>query len=213
MSEPRTYGGESREERTSRRRRSFLDAGLEVFGTTGYRAATVRHLCREAGVTDRYFYAEFASTEELLLAVYDECTARLLDAVVAATAGLGTGPQPAVETLAQVALDAFLGVIEDDRRLARVVWFEVLGVSADVERHYLAGMGDFGGLVVGLLASHGELAPLGETAVETMTAAAVGAINHVTMSWVAADLATPRALLVEPLAAFLAHASRAMLTE
>jgi AcrR family transcriptional regulator len=52
----RSYGGESANDRLARRRRQLLDAGLELFGTTGYRATTVRQLCREARVSDRYFY-------------------------------------------------------------------------------------------------------------------------------------------------------------
>ena len=67
----RTYAGESLSERTARRRQQFLDAGLQVFGTTGYRTATVRQLCKQAGLTDRYFYESFASTEDLLVAVYE----------------------------------------------------------------------------------------------------------------------------------------------
>ena len=64
----RTYGGESADDRLTRRRRQLLDAGLELFGTAGYRATTVRQLCREAKVSDRYFYEQFDSTEDLLLA-------------------------------------------------------------------------------------------------------------------------------------------------
>ena len=43
----RAYAGESLAERRARRRLSFLDAGLQVFGTTGYRTATVRQLWRD----------------------------------------------------------------------------------------------------------------------------------------------------------------------
>lgn len=43
-------------------------------------APTVRQLCREAKGSDRYFYEQFDSTEDLLLAVYDECTRGLEEA-------------------------------------------------------------------------------------------------------------------------------------
>ena len=55
------------------RRAAFLEAGFELIGTEGYRAATVRAVCKQAGYTDRYFYQLFGSTEGLLLAV---CTHR-----------------------------------------------------------------------------------------------------------------------------------------
>ena len=72
----RVYGGENQEERRARRRQQFLDAGLQVFGTLGYRAATVRSLCKQAGLTDRYFYESFDTTEDLLVGVYrQQCEA------------------------------------------------------------------------------------------------------------------------------------------
>jgi AcrR family transcriptional regulator len=141
VSTGRTYAGASASDRAEDRRRRLLDAGLQVLGTDGYRAATVRRICREARVADRYFYECFDGTEALLLAVYAECTARLRDAVPPALAAApGTDPL----TLARAGLDAFLRVVEDDPRLARVVWFEVLGVSPEVEQTSLETMSDFG---------------------------------------------------------------------
>ncbi|MBJ7353180.1 MAG: helix-turn-helix transcriptional regulator, partial [Rhodococcus sp.] len=58
----RAYGGESAADRDDRRRRQLLDAGLRVFGSVGYRAATVRGLCREAKIADRHFYQYFDKT-------------------------------------------------------------------------------------------------------------------------------------------------------
>lgn len=72
-------------ERQEARRRRLLDAGLEVFGTDGFRAATVSRICREAGLTNRYFYEHFADREACLRAVYDglvtEAQRRLAEAI------------------------------------------------------------------------------------------------------------------------------------
>lgn len=68
----RTYGGLSDAERKIERRERFLEAGLEVFGTVGLRGATVRALCKAAGLTERYFYESFAETEALFCAVYEQ---------------------------------------------------------------------------------------------------------------------------------------------
>ena len=87
----RTYGGRSADERHALQRRRFLDAGLELFGTIGFRATTVRALCREAGLTDRYFYKNFDHMEACLIAVYTEAIAALERKVVAA---LATHPMP-----------------------------------------------------------------------------------------------------------------------
>lgn len=202
----RTYAGESASDRHARRRRQLLDAGLEVFGTSGYRSATVRQLCREAQVSDRYFYEQFDSTEDLLLAVYDECTTRLEQAAVAA---LGDTADD-VGDLARRGLDAFLAVVEADTRLTRVVWFEVLGVSARVEATYLARMQSFGHLMLGVLAQRGTTAHISEEARELTAAASVGAVSHAVVTWAGTGFTTDRAILTETLATFLAGAATAL---
>src|ERR1700760_2964539 len=66
----RSYGGLAREERVAARRARFIEAGVELFGTHGFRGATVRGVCAAAGLTDRYFYESFPTLEALLAAVY-----------------------------------------------------------------------------------------------------------------------------------------------
>ena len=203
----RTYGGESATDRLARRRRQLLDAGLELFGTAGYRATTVRQLCREAKISDRYFYEQFDSTEDLLLAVYAECTARLEEAAVAA---LGDPGDP-VRDLARRGLDAFLAVVESDPRLARVVWFEVLGVSARVETAYLARMQSFGHLMVGVVAGQEGAADVPEVDRALMATTAVGAVTYTVMTWANAGFSPTRVQVAETLAQFLAGATTALL--
>ncbi len=208
MSAGRSYGGESPEDRASRRRRQLLDAGLEVFGTQGYRQATVRQLCREAKVADRYFYEQFDHAEDLLLAVYEECTGRLEQAVLAAVADLDAGA--AVEALAESGLDAFLGVVEADPRLARLVWFEVLGVSSRVEAAYLERMHAFGRLLLGLLGERSlEIVEEPESAV--VVDALVGGISHAVMVWVTRGFTPPRAVVRRALERLLTGASAGLL--
>ena len=203
----RTYAGESATDRLVRRRRQLLDAGLELFGTAGYRATTVRQLCREARVSDRYFYEQFDSTEDLLLAVYAECTARLEQAALAGLADSGE----AVHELARRGLDAFLGVVESDPRLARVVWFEVLGVSARVEATYLARMQSFGHLMLDVLPQPETATALPATSRELLASTAVGAVSHTVVTWAGAGFSPDRAVVAETLARFLAGAAAALL--
>ncbi|WP_210438722.1 TetR/AcrR family transcriptional regulator [Nocardioides xinjiangensis] len=201
----RTYGGESATDRLTRRRRQLLDAGLELFGTAGYRATTVRQLCREAKVSDRYFYEQFDSTEDLLLAVYDECTGRLEEAALAAL-GEGDGE---VRELAHRGLDAFLAVVESDPRLARVVWFEVLGISSRVESTYLARMQSFGHLMLGVLPQP-RAAGIPDAARELLASATVGAVSHTVVTWTSAGFTPARAVVSDALARFLAGAASAI---
>lgn len=191
----RSYGGISADERTARRRRQLLDAGLEIFGSTGYRAATVRQVCRVAKVADRYFYDQFHTMEDLLVAVYQECVDRLEDSIAVPIQTAGS-----VAEMARLGLESFLAAVQDDPRLARVVWFEVLGVSPEVETTYLSRMARFGELLITAapapFAVVPELRPLVADAV-------IGGISHVVMTWLASGFAAPRADVVTALELFL----------
>ncbi|WP_210649122.1 TetR/AcrR family transcriptional regulator [Nocardioides sp. SYSU D00065] len=203
----RTYGGESATDRLARRRRQLLAAGLELFGTAGYQSTTVRQICRAARVSDRYFYEQFDSTEDLLLAVYGECTARLEEAALAA---LGDRQGPVGE-LARHGLDAFLTVVESDPRLARVVWFEVLGVSPRVESTYLARMQSFGHLMLGVVAERAGDQALTQQARELLASACAGAVSQSVVTWASAGFTPARAVVVDALAQFLSGAAAALL--
>jgi AcrR family transcriptional regulator len=195
----RNYAGEAPRDRTARRRRQLLDAGLEIFGTTGYRKATVRVICREAKVADRYFYEEFASTEDLLLAVYRECVETLRDTVLEAVAGLDDD----VATLAHDGLDAFFACVESDPRLARVVWFEVVGVSSRVEAAYIEQMKAFGEMLVLLLDQKGVRPDMRAEERSVVLLAVVGGVSQVVLNWVNDGFKPARPRLVRPLVGFL----------
>lgn len=197
----RNYGGETQAERKARRRQQFLTAGLDVFGTAGYRQATVRKLCRQAQLTDRYFYEEFGTTEDLLLAVYLDAIERIRTKL---TTSILEAQEPSSEVsreeqtdvLIRSTLDAFFAAIEDARVL-RVVWFEVLGISPRVDQTYTDSIRSFAGLVLQLAqVVHPALDP--EAAQHRMTAVSlVGAVSEAAKQWLLNDYREPRALMVE----------------
>lgn len=201
----RAYAGESLVERNLRRRGQLLDAGLEVFGTKGYHRATVRTLCRTAHIADRQFYAQFKSTEDLLLAVYNRCLDYLEATVLAALEGHDSD----VDTLAEVGLDAFFECVQQDPRLARVVWFEVLGVSPQVDAAYMARTLAFGELLIKV----SEDRDLEQSAVgaerQVIANALVGAISQTVLNWVYSDFDLPRHALVQPLVGLLRASTQA----
>lgn len=157
----RAYGGESAADRDDRRQRQLLDAGLRVFGSIGYRAATVRGLCREAKIADRHFYQYFDKTEDLLLAVYAECIAHLTNSVSEAIVQVDRDAD--LRAVTEQLLEPFFRVVEDPH-LARVVWMEVLGVSPRVEQTYLTVMQQFGTLLLGYLRTFAGDVPSGPEA-------------------------------------------------
>lgn len=131
MEPGRSYRGADATQRRDERRRRLVAAAIEVFGTEGYRNATVAKICASAGLTKRYFYESFNSSEDLLLAAYDHAVALLLDSV---RTGAETGTDP--DTRIRGAITGLFTRIADDPRMARLVLLEIIGISERVDQRY-----------------------------------------------------------------------------
>lgn len=98
----RTYGGATSGERRARRRAALLDAALDLVAGSGVKGLTVRGVCAEARLNDRYFYESFRSTDELVLAMLDEQMLAGSATIIEAIAKSSTSKDPVVRTRAAV---------------------------------------------------------------------------------------------------------------
>ena len=190
----RIYGGESREDRHLRRREQFLDAGLELIGREGYRAASVRALCRQAKLTDRYFYESFETVEDVLIGVYLRENERLRATVLAAIPPIQPGVT--VGEFARPALHAFFEVARTPL-VARVLWFEVLGVSDRVNRIYRDNIASYGQMLMMIVRSLYKMRQLSPAQEELLAMSIVGGISQTTMAWIVSDFSMPIEDLVD----------------
>jgi AcrR family transcriptional regulator len=125
----RTYRGITPAERKAERRERLLDAGLELFGTVGYARTSVRAVSAAAGLNSRYFYESFSSREDLLYSVYQRIVGDIFT-----RASEAVGREDTIEGQARAGLRAAWTVVTEDRRRARIVALEVVGVSERLER-------------------------------------------------------------------------------
>jgi AcrR family transcriptional regulator len=116
-------------ERRGQRRERLLAAGLDLFGTQGYAGSSIRAISAAASLNSRYFYESFSSREDLLFHVYQDAVGEIAIAVLEATAGAAS-----IEQQAREGLRASWRVLTGDRRKARVIVLEVVGVSERLER-------------------------------------------------------------------------------
>ncbi len=126
---PRRYRGVAASERRAQRRERFLEAGLELFGTRGYAGTSIRGVSAAASLNSRYFYESFTSREDLLYCVYRRIVRDLGSRAAAAVAAADT-----IEDKARAGLRAGWTALTEDRRKARIVALEVVGVSDRLER-------------------------------------------------------------------------------
>ena len=174
----RPYRGVSREERIAERRERLLDAGLELFGTRGFDATGVREICRQAGLTDRYFYESFRDNRALFCAVFDRATDDLFTAVALAVGAVDPEPEPQL----RAAIGVFVRKLADDPRLARIVFSEAGGAGAEVEQHMRGTLRRFTALVAATARPHlGASVP--DELVDVLAMSLVGTLERVVIEW------------------------------
>ncbi len=108
--------------RAAERRGQLVRAGYALLGREGAAATTMRAVCREAGLSLRYFYESFADREALLTEIYDQTAHGLADAVTArmSTASIDETAR------ARAAFDAAAQYFADDPRRGRIMFRETL---------------------------------------------------------------------------------------
>lgn len=196
----RTYAGTSMQQRQATRRQQFMQAGHVLFGTVGFRATTVRMLCKQAALTDRYFYESFDSIESLLAAVYqqriEQIQAQVLQAVLAVL------PEQPVEQVIASGLEAFFAAVECPQT-ARIVWLEVLGVSPRIDQLYLAAIENFTQMFSQFGRSVFPSLSLNEQELKILATGTIGAVSQATMAWLLSDYQASRATMVKSLTPLL----------
>ena len=164
-----------------------------MFGTTGYRTATVRQLCRQAELTDRYFYESFENTEDLLVAVYEREFEHLQQAVLAALADEAAQREPMLAV--ERALNAVFEMASEPR-VARVCWLEVLGVSPRVNDVYTRNIERFAALVVAFARQRFSTEDIDETESRMLGIALIGAVTQPIAHWLLGGYREDRTRLV-----------------
>ncbi|MGO3325633.1 TetR/AcrR family transcriptional regulator [Gordonia sp. (in: high G+C Gram-positive bacteria)] len=183
----RTYGGLTAQDRHLQRRTSLIDAGLNLFGTLGYPNVSVKRICAEAGLTQRYFYESFDDRAALLGAVYESCVDAARDATLTAASTVfdslevpdGPIPEELIPRLAEEALRGFITVLAQDPRRARVILIEVVGVSPELEELRLRAIHGWADLILGFASRGHEPTPTQRLAAIGL----VGALTQLLVDW------------------------------
>jgi AcrR family transcriptional regulator len=136
----RRYGGVSAAERQAQRRERLIEAGLDVFGRMGYSETTMRMICSQARLTDRYFYEQFTDCDEVYKVVHQRLSAEVMKLIAIAASGANPDDPMAI---VRAGLTAFYGFIKEDPRRAQILLIDAvttglanpLNVNAWVSRY------------------------------------------------------------------------------
>lgn len=180
----RGWAGTTKAERQSARQARIRAAGYELITVGGTASVTVRSVCRQAGLTDRYFYESYSSRDDLLAALFLESADRVHRTLTELI------EQTAPEQLPSAFEDAFGRLVLDDQAVGRLLLLDSLtdpalaGVS-------LAAVPAFTRLVQAQLPKDAPRNQRAMTAVGLM-----GALAALLSSWFAGTLRVTREELV-----------------
>ena len=138
------YNGVSLDERRTLRRERLVAAAADLYGERGYRNVTVRMICKRAGLTERYFYEAFASSEEILVIAARTLARRTLDRM-RRLSETTTGDRDA-KTLRM--LKGYYRSQLDEPSKARVFTLEFSGISAVADAEFERILDTFAELIV-----------------------------------------------------------------
>jgi AcrR family transcriptional regulator len=194
----KSWAGTSIDDRRAARRAQLLEAGLDLVAESGAAGLTVRAVCRASGVTERYFYENFADREALLIALHDHVTGAALEALALAATEVATAAggelsaldQGQAEQMSAAIVHAFTSHLLDDPRRARVLLVESFADATLTERG-LAAMPGFAALTGEAFAAR---FPDQIDAVDARLSgqAVVGALVHLYLGWLRGELAIDR---------------------
>jgi AcrR family transcriptional regulator len=184
----KTYRGSTSCERQADRRTRLIEAAIRVYGARGYRSATVKAVCDEAGLTERYFYESFPNSAAILLASFEAVTDFLLDNALQASRS-SDGADDRVRAI----LTGYYATLQEAPSAAKVFLMEIRGVSPEIEAVFNASLARFGRLLV---------AQQGDRHDSLYEAGIAGAIVQVALAWMAGGFAAPIADVVAAAAQF-----------
>jgi len=188
----RRWTGLPAADRQQERRTLLLDAALELVGSDGWEAMTVRAVLERARLNPRYFYESFTDLDQLAVAVYDRVVDELGEVVLAALGAAEDDPTDQVRAVVRGTVE----FVDEDRRRGRILYVEGLGNEA-LNRRRL----ETGRAVVAFVQDYsGERRRAGPAADEVGRVGAsilVGGFNQLLVDWLAGRVPTGRDQLID----------------
>lgn len=192
----RPYGGVDAADRRASRRDRLLEAGLDLLGADvpQFIELTVRGICRQAGLTARYFYESFTDKDEFVSAVFDSVIADL----ALTTQAIVNAAPPDEQTRAGIA--NIVRTIAGDGRIGRLLFGAHLSNAVVVRKRV-----ESSGLLAVLSGQHaGTVLHLPEN--DRIRAAAhfvVGGVAQTISAWLAGEVRFNPDRLVDQLTSLL----------
>lgn len=183
----RPYGGENGADRVKRRRAALIEAALDILGAPDAGGISVRGVCRQAGLTARYFYESFTDVDDLVGTAYDAVVFDIAESAQAAVAAGGQAPKDQIRS----AVGDIVRLIDADPRRGRILFSQTLLSGKLASKRMDAAM-MFAALTIQTSGTHFEGA-----AVQGAAHFYVGGLGQVLSAWIDDRIACSTDELIE----------------
>ncbi|MEG0170802.1 MAG: TetR/AcrR family transcriptional regulator [Acinetobacter sp.] len=184
----RQFKGLSLTERKELRREKLIEAGIATYGTHGFFSVTVKDVCNEAKLTERYFYESFKKSEELFQTVFLKMIGKMQHCLTQAV--LMAAPEP--KNMVNAGLSALLNAIKDDPRMARIIYIDAMLVQ---DLHNQATIQEtltqFDRIIQAFVMITMPNAPQSAEEVSLMATGLNGYVTHIIIRWVSESFKQP----------------------
>lgn len=177
----RNFRGLSLEQRQGERRAKLVEAGLQVYGTQGFFSVTVRDVCAEAKLTERYFYESFKNSEQLFKAIYMQLIEQQQQLIMSAVM---KSVSLSHEQMIRAGLTVFLRGLQDDPRMARILFVDAVLVSELHGTTILEAVSRFDRMIQGFMMLMLPEAHQRSVSLSLVSTGLNGYVTHIVIRWV-----------------------------
>jgi AcrR family transcriptional regulator len=129
--------------KTEQKRRAILEASARVFSKQGFHAATVQQIADDEGIGLGTFYRYFESKLDVFHAVIDEVMGEVAKVLAPESATASTTLDEYRAQVERIGRGLF-GAFQQNRSLARLLFVEAPGISAELNEKLQATVAFFG---------------------------------------------------------------------
>lgn len=190
----RQFKGMSLSERKVARREKLIEAGIEMYGKHGFFSVTVKDICNEAKLTERYFYESFKKSENLFQTIFLQLVEKMQQNLMQSV--LQGSPDPM--RMIDAGLNGFFAMLQDDPRTARIIYVDAMLVQ-ELHNHATIQetMSRFDRMIhafVTLMMPHIHLS---EKEISMIATGLNGYVTQIAVRWVMSGFKSPREEVVQ----------------
>lgn len=177
----RQFKGMSLSERKQARRDKLIEAGIEAYGSQGFFSVTVKDICVEAKLTERYFYESFKKSEELFQTIFLQLIEQLQQTVMQGV--MQASPEP--RQMIHSGLRALFSMLKDDPRTARIIYVDAMLVQ-ELHNHATIQetMGRFDRMIQAFVMLMMPRIPRSEQEISLVATGLNGYVTQIAVRWV-----------------------------